>query len=180
MADFERACAALVLDDAETFAAAIESGPLPASLNKQVARGKIGGAAPPSACEVKEGDTFLHIAFRNQKWRIKTKCVLLGVDPRLKNAEGETGPAMQLAQSLPRFAMCVCLLFLFIRPPAFLADSVGPGGRNVTGLLTAVAGVDLLLALRWWCYANVFDPGAAYVKDLKAARNAKKATRKRA
>ena len=53
-------------------------------------------------------------------------------------------------------------------------------GKEASKRATETAIVDLLLALRWWCYANVFDPGAAYVKDLKAARNAKKATRKRA
>ena len=134
MADFEKAATSLILDDGVLFTSAFEkAADKAASLNKRARSRAIGGADVPASCDVAEGDTYLHVAMRNQKWRVRAACVRLGCDPRIANAAGETAPRMQLNQSFPRFMMCFLPFFLCLNPPDWLAGSVSPAGRNVAG-----------------------------------------------
>jgi hypothetical protein len=93
-------------------------------------------------------------AMRNKKWHIRRALVAdLRTDPLIANSQGRTPPGMQLRESFPRLLLALSCAVLGVLKQA------GGVACVLIGMLCLAAGVDMLLAARWWWTAW----SAAYV-----------------
>lgn len=113
-----------------------------ADVNLQIRNGTFGACAVPSDLKFQEGDTILHMAMRNQKWLIRTACVVeLAADAHLKNSSGISAPGLQLRQSAPRLGAALLSTALVMYEVLDLGRPV----KIMAAVFCCVAGFDTLL-----------------------------------
>ena len=163
--DYEATLSALAADDGDAFIASTTATNQALKFvdTRVLADGAFGTAnVKKFSLKFASGDTLLHLAARNKKWKIKTMCVsdanLNGkrrMEP-ITNDNGETAPGLQVQTAFPRFASgLVALTGMYYNVLGEQSDGAMMWLSYVFlfGFLV-VTGFDTYLALRWHTVAR--------------------------